>query len=369
MKRPGPLPASRPRRPSRPPEPVDADRTGPIPLIPDEPGAADVVGGGVSGLRGFSERPESERTEQNTKGTEEGAGHPPLRSWRTRTSGQGDTADTAGSGDEDQDGASATRADSPAGGIGWGDVRRAGRARRRALRAEARRFTARTRKRRWYWLGSLGAVLLLVVGTLAAAYSPLFAVRDIRIVGAQSLDAGEIADALDGELGAPMPLVDHSAIRAALLEFPLIETYQVESHPPHQLVVRIVERTPVGVIEGDAGFTVVDAAGVALSTQENRPEGQPLIDAEGGPSSDSFVAAGQVLRSIPDELHEQVTKVTASSAQDVTLVIGDSDADVVWGSAEDSAMKALVLERVMAERPTDEASVYDVSSPAAVVVR
>ncbi|MGO1770485.1 MAG: FtsQ-type POTRA domain-containing protein [Microbacterium sp.] len=252
---------------------------------------------------------------------------------------------------------------------GWRDVWKASRARRRALRAESRRFTARTRRRRWYWFGSLAAVVLLVAGTFGAAYSPLFAVRDVQVVGAERTDADEISSALDDQIGTPMPLVDHSAIRAALLEFPLIETYQVESRPPHELVVRIVERTPVGVTTSDAGYTVVDAAGVALATREEQPNGYPVIDVDGGTSSDAFQAVGQVLRSLPASLRERVSEATATTPEDVTLTFGASGARVVWGNAEQSARKALVLRTIMKKRPPAEVSEYDVSSPEAVVVR
>ena len=53
----------------------------------------------------------------------------------------------------------------------------------------------------------------------------------------------------------------------------------------------------------------------------------------------------------------------------MTLTLGGSNAQVVWGSAEDSAMKALVLEKAMVARPPASVSVYDVSSPSAIVVR
>lgn len=373
MRRPGPLPSARPPRHGRASERIDADfeETGPIPRIspddrvPSGDRADDIVGGGVSGLHRLAaparERPHdlsSEEPEEAGRAGQDGRfGRERARVGpeSARGAAQGDDVPRPGSGEDPR--------------VGWRELWSASRARRRALRAESRRFTARTRRRRWYWLGSLGAVVLLIAGTFAAAYSPLFAVRDIRVVGAESVDAADIVDALSGEVGAPMPLVDHSAIRAALLEFPLIETYQVESHPPHELVVRIVERTPVGVLESDAGFTVVDAAGVTLSTTQKKPKGQPVIDVEGGTSSDAFAAAGQVLRSLPGSLHKKVTEVTATSAEDVTLTLGGTNTSIIWGNAKDSAAKALALGKVMKVQTPDETSVYDVSSPTVVVVR
>lgn len=246
------------------------------------------------------------------------------------------------------------------------EVWRAARLRRRALRAEIRRFTKSSRRRRMIWLGGLGAVVALVAGSVAAAYSPLFALERISVVGTEALDARNVEQALAGQLGTPLALVDESEIKAALTAFPLIETYSLEARPPHDLTVRIVERTPVGVIESGAGFTLVDAAGVALSTTPSRPDGQPLLDIDDGPGSAAFASAGLVIRSVPASIREQLTAVSASSPDDVTLELG-ADTTVVWGSAEHSARKAVVLDRIMQAHP--DADRYDVSSPEAVVVR
>jgi cell division protein FtsQ len=75
------------------------------------------------------------------------------------------------------------------------------------------------------------------------------------------------------------------------------------------------------------------------------------------------------MRSLPQEIRVQVTAVAATTADDVTLTLGATDTQVVWGAADDSAKKALVLQTTMNARPPSSVSMYDVSSPAAVVVR
>ncbi|MBD3940734.1 FtsQ-type POTRA domain-containing protein [Microbacterium sp. NEAU-LLC] len=253
--------------------------------------------------------------------------------------------------------------------VGFREVWKAARARRKALRAEVRRFTVRQRRRRTMWLGSAAAVVLLALGTVGAAYSPLFGVEKISIVGAQALNATEVADALSSQLGTPLPLVDESAVKKALVAFPLVETYALEARPPHELVVRIVERTPVGLIETRAGYTLVDAAGVALSTTATPSPGTPVLTMRGGVDSDAFASAGQVMRSLPDDIRAQVTAVAASTPDDVTLTLGGTNTEVVWGNAERSADKALLLQKIMASRPPADVFSYDVSSAEAVVVR
>lgn len=253
--------------------------------------------------------------------------------------------------------------------IGVRDVWSAARARRRALRAEVRRFTARQRRRRMIWLGVGAAVLLLVLGTLGAAYSPLFAVEKVSVVGASTLDAGAVEQALAGQIGTPLPLVDSSAVKAALVTFPLVESYTLEARPPHELVVRIVERTPIGSIPSSAGYTLVDAAGVALSTTPQPAAGHPVLSVEGGLSSPAFTAVGTVFRTLPTDIRDQVTAMSATSANDVTLTLGGTGTTVVWGNADDSVLKAKSLAAIMAARPPSEVSSYDVSSATAVVVR
>lgn len=249
------------------------------------------------------------------------------------------------------------------------DVWRAARARRRALRAEVRRFTVRQRHRRMIWWGVAAALVLLVLGSVAAAYSPLFAVERVRVVGVSQLDAATVESALASQLGRPLPAVDSSEVKAALVAFPLVESYTLEARPPHDLVVRIVERTPIGAVKSSAGYTLVDAAGVALATTDDRPADHPLITVSGGVGSAAFDAVGRVYRSLPDDIRTQVTAMKATTPNDVTLRLGETDTDVVWGSATDSAQKAVVLEKIMQTQPPSEVSRYDVSSPSAVVVR
>ncbi|MEX8034283.1 FtsQ-type POTRA domain-containing protein [Microbacterium sp. 20-116] len=259
--------------------------------------------------------------------------------------------------------------ESDAQGAGLRDVWRASRARRRALSAEVRRFTVRQRRRRRVWIGVISAFLVMALGTAGVAYSPLFAVEKVDVVGTSQLDPAAVSAALGDQLGVPLAMVDDSAVKAALVRFPLVESYTLEARPPHDLVVRIVERTPIGAMQSAAGFTVVDAAGVALSTTPDAPAGQPVLDITGGTASAAFRAAGRVVRSLPDAVRSQVTAVSASTPDDVTLTLGASGSKVVWGSADRSAEKAVVLDRLMQKSPPDRAKEYDVTSPEAGVVR
>jgi cell division protein FtsQ len=244
------------------------------------------------------------------------------------------------------------------------DVWRAARARRRRLRAEIRRFTQKSRRRRIVWLSVLGALIVLISGSAIAAYSPLFAVERINVVGASTIDAAQIQAALADQIGTPLALVSDSEVKAALVAYPLIESYALEAKPPHDLTVRIVERTPIGVIESDAGYTLVDAAGVALSTTPAVPEGQPIVRVASGVESDAFESVGLVVRSLPADVRAVLVEVSASTLDDVSLKLS-SGLNVFWGSAEQSVEKARALTSTMLANPG--AGTIDVSSPDVVV--
>jgi cell division protein FtsQ len=268
----------------------------------------------------------------------------------------------------DSSGASGLSGSRGAAGTAGADVRAAKRAlararaaRKRYERQEVRRFTERSRRRRRAWLIGGGSVLLVSAGLLAIAYSPLMALREVRIEGAGRVPVAEIQAAFAEDLGTPLPLITSGDVQAALEGFPLIETYSTETLPPGTLVVRIVERTPVGVIETSDGLELVDAAGVVIERPAERPEGQPVISA-GPVTSEGFRAAAAVIRSLPAEVRAQVVHASAETADDVRLVLA-GDAAVVWGSAEQSTLKATVLAQLMRSAPPGTVATYDVSAP------
>ncbi|MFD5215211.1 FtsQ-type POTRA domain-containing protein [Microbacterium sp. NPDC058345] len=340
-------------------------RPAPLPASADEP--EDVAAEPARSRRASSRR-RNDLPDAGTDAASTDAETQPLDGLRAAdpaTGAAAPIASLAASGEPAADG-EGTPDPAPGPGMRSADVWRAARARRKALRAEIRRFTQRSRRRRMVLWGWAGALVVVVLGSVIAAYSPLFSVQKITVAGAQTLDAASVQQALADQVGAPLALVDASAVKSALTEFPMIESYALEARPPHELLVRIVERTPIGVIASDAGYTVVDAAGVALATTAERPEGQPMLEISAGVDSPAFHSAGLVVRSLPADLRATVTEVRANSADDVAFTTSDGKT-VVWGSDADSVEKALVLVKLIAAAP--EARTFDVSSPRVPVVR
>ena len=242
------------------------------------------------------------------------------------------------------------------------------RARKRYEREEVRRFTWRARKkRRSMWI-ALGVAMSLIAFVIVGAYSPLMALRTIEVTGTNRIPAEEVQAALGEQLGTPLPLIDFGKVKAELATFPLIRSFVTESRPPGTIVVRIVEREPVGLVATDSGFDLLDAAGVVIQSGQDRPAGYPVIVAEGGIGSEGFLAAAAVIAAMPEALHGQLDTVSATTADDVTLGLAGG-ARVVWGNAERAEYKAVVLGALMVSNPVGSVAEYDVSSPDSAVLR
>jgi cell division protein FtsQ len=250
-------------------------------------------------------------------------------------------------------------------------LREATKARKAFERDEVRRFTAHLRRRRQAWTAvcaSLGAVLLFVA---IGVFTPVMALEDIQVAGTSRVSADQIKADLAAEIGKPLPLVSQSSIQQAMESQVLVKSYSTESLPPHSLLIKVVERQPVGFLpNGEGGYTVVDPAGVVIEKVMARPAGIPLFTvADNNVTSPGFQAGVDVLQSLPASLAGQVGQVIAKTTDDVVIVLTGSGARVFWGGPENAAFKSKVLASLLATNPVGSVSEYDVSSPKTAVVR
>ena len=250
---------------------------------------------------------------------------------------------------------------------------RVARKRRRLLeRAEVRRFTRRSRHRRAAWAVAGGVVLVLAVSILVAVYSPLMALRTIEVKGADRVDAAELRRALSGQLGTPLARIDLGEVKQQIAAFPLIESYVTEEEPPDRLVVTVTERTPVVAVQSGKTFDLVDPAGIVVQSTGKRPAGMPVADVRSTQlGSPVFRTMTEVVLALPSAVRSQVSGISASTSDDVTLSMTDGS-QVVWGSPADSADKAALLAALVedhAARTPDTKVEYDVSAPDNGIIR
>jgi cell division protein FtsQ len=238
-----------------------------------------------------------------------------------------------------------------------------------AEKAEYRRFTEATRRRRITWAVSLGSMGLLMVSVVVLTLSPLLAFREVRVEGGDRVTSQAVADALSGLYGEPLARVNDERVQVALEPLTLVQAFETRIEPPGTLVVTIIERKPLGAVLAGEAFDVVDAAGVTLWQEPTLPIGLPRILVAADPTSPSFGAITRVLRTLPDELLGQVEGITATTLDDVRFTIRGSSHEVVWGSSERSPEKARVLRAALIALGSEESKVIDVTTPESMVVR
>jgi cell division protein FtsQ len=238
------------------------------------------------------------------------------------------------------------------------------------LSPEAARFRAYSRRRRAILASVIGSFTALILLMLASMYTPLLAVESIRITGTSRLKVGQLQSALKSQIGTPLPMVNSDKIGEALKSFPLIESFSITSRPPHSLVIRITERSPIAEVAVGGTSYLYDPAGVRIG-QRKGSDSYPQIAINGDPANSAeYALAIDVLLALPASLLPRVYSIDAKTKDNVTMQLrGNAGQRIVWGDASRSALKSKVLAALIRNYKKSDRVTFDVSSPTAPVVR
>ena len=253
------------------------------------------------------------------------------------------------------------------------------------LRAEERPRKERaplTRARKLLYTASVLAIIAVLYVVLVF-FSPLLATQKITVRGASLLETTQVEQKLELLRGVPLTRIDEKKVRELIGQDNVIRSVQVESRPPHELVVTLKERTAVAVVKQGDTYHTVDSDGVSLLESAAQPDTSvPLVRFSGDDpqTSAEFRTISTALSAMPSELLAQVKEAGATSTSSITLTLRDNTT-VQWGTAEESELKAKVLlslRQAIAKRAQEEKSseaqmqkvtVYDVSAPRVPVTR
>jgi len=133
-----------------------------------------------------------------------------------------------------------------------------------------------------------------------------------------------------------------------------VKSVDVRRGWPNEIVIAVTEREPVARKMSEGGAQGVDADGVVFAPQAELPENLIVVTAEGP----ALLASVEVLQALPPEIKGRVTRVAASTRDDVRLHL-KSGSIVRWGSAQELEFKSQVLLALLPRR----ARLYDVSAP------
>lgn len=238
----------------------------------------------------------------------------------------------------------------------------------RAARRTRQRFVRRQWARRWGGLRPLIVVLLLVAlvaGTVWVVwFSSVLAVKDVTVNGTSLLTEREVRRAAAVPEGDPLAQVDLGGATTRVEALAAVKDADVSREWPDTVRVDVVERTSVAVVDLGGRLRGMDSEGVVFQEFEGAPKDLPRVEIGSGADSEALQEGARVVAALPDDLAARVEHVEIDTVDQIGLVLRDGR-EVVWGSAEESDLKAEVLTALL-EQP---AKVYDVSVPGSPVTR
>lgn len=224
----------------------------------------------------------------------------------------------------------------------------------------AARDAARSRKRRRLIIvGSVvGGLLLVLVATIWLVwYSSLFVVRHVEVGGTSLLTGDEVVAAAQVELGTPLASVDLAAVAAQVGSLAPVAAVDASRSFPDAVVIGITERQLVFVRQDASGYSWVDEEGIEFHSTPEAPEGVPVA-VLGDAETRLLADVAEVVSHLPEALAGEAVVLPRPSIDRIELQL-PGDRKVMWGSADDSELKAEVLAALLSV----EAQVYDVSAP------
>jgi cell division protein FtsQ len=206
----------------------------------------------------------------------------------------------------------------------------------------------RRRVLRRFLFPALAAIGLAVSGWLLLR-SPLLQVQEVKVVGAERLDAATLA-AASGLKGQNILFADTGKAKERLSQVALIKDLSMERRWPGKMVIRVNERQPWGYWQVKDDIYVIDDEGFVLD--DDQPgEGAPTIvqldsDRRWLPGERVEVhavdLARQLIESAPRSLGRAVVGLEYSDRSGLTVVL-DGGLRATFGDDSDLDYKISVL--------------------------
>ncbi|MBW3601232.1 MAG: FtsQ-type POTRA domain-containing protein [Actinobacteria bacterium] len=222
----------------------------------------------------------------------------------------------------------------------------------RSRRRAVARQNARLRRRVTL---SVLAVLALAAAAVAVARSPLFDVTAVRVLGVSGAKARKVRAAADLTTGQSLLSVDLETVAGRIERLGWVAEVSLERLPPATLRINVRERRPAVVLLARGAPWLVDEQGVVLARGRDpglaiveAPQASPEPPLGRGVGDPAVANALAVRRRLPAALAADVRRYHAPDVPGLRL-LHDSGVWVRFGSAERVALKARVLDAMLAQ--------------------
>lgn len=204
---------------------------------------------------------------------------------------------------------------------------------------------------------ALVAVAVVAGGVWVVFFSQAFAATTVSVTGTSVLTADQVTAAAQVPFGTPLTRLDTAAIAARVKLLKPVADVTVTRVVPNKVKIAVTERTAVYAVSSGSGFDLVDASGVPYTAVSAVPQGL-IVATINGDDARLRRDVATVVTALPQTLRDRAVLISADTADSIVIEL-TGGAEVIWGSAENSAQKSQVIAALLSVK----ASVYDVSSP------
>jgi cell division protein FtsQ len=237
-----------------------------------------------------------------------------------------------------------------------------------SVQRSRRAFARRQWARRWLaWKYVVAALLLLALvvgGVWLVFFSQVLAVKQVEVVGADQLSV-ETVRAAGGDLdGEQLARLDLPGLEKRIESLAEVREAEVTRRWPDTVRIVVEERVAIAVVEIGPDLRGLDAEGAVFDRYRQPPDGLPRVETALDAGRDALREAAAVVAALPADLARKVDHVEVATVDQISLVLRD-ERIVMWGSADQSDLKAEVLGPLLARA----GQTYDVSVPGQATVR
>ncbi|WP_062465074.1 cell division protein FtsQ/DivIB [Demequina soli] len=237
------------------------------------------------------------------------------------------------------------------------------------LRLQARlkeRAAAQRRLSALVWARRAGYVAIAALLAWVVLASPVLALdpQDVEVTGYGTVvDPADVAAVVDAHEGRSLATLASSRLADELRDVPGVRDATVERVWPRGLLIELTSREPVAAVPATDGYDLLDSEATRVGHADGAPARLPVVTVPVGKGNERVLESVLgVVNQLPVKLRNRVQDISASTEDTVTFVLRDGP-KVEWGSADDSPLKARVLQVLLASDQGKAASVIDVSAP------
>lgn len=238
----------------------------------------------------------------------------------------------------------------------------------RARRIEVRRGQGRRRLQR---LVDVGVVAAVALGFVAALWSPLLDVDELRVDGAARSGEQAVLEQAGISVGDRLAGLDLHAAGARVAALPWVQEVQLTRGVDGVVTVDVRERTPVAAVASGGATLLVDAEGRVLGPASSAPDVGGLVVLEGAEApapgaylgagaADALALAAAVARTVPGA-------VAAVRAEGLTATLVQGG-EVRFGDARQLDAKVRSLATMLDQVDLSCLAVLDLRLPANAVL-